>query len=148
MDKEELRKIMMEKRKQFTGKEEASEKIIQRVTNLPQWKQAKNVCVYSPFSSEVDTTALLKRKHVVKPEDAKNTAIDLYIIPGVAFDKQGNRLGRGGGFYDKLLFGKNSFKIGLAFEIQIVDTVPHEAHDIPMDFVVTERGVYGKTKTS
>lgn len=141
---------MIETRKQFTGKQEASGKIIQQLTRLPEWQQAKTVCIYKSMQTEVRTEKLqhISGKHVIYVENILEEKIDLFIIPGVAFDKNGNRLGRGRGFYDKLLAGKNTVKIGLAFEKQIVDTVPRTDHDIQMDFVVTERGVYGKTKTS
>ena len=163
MDKAQLRKKMIAIRKQFAGKEEASEIIIQHILDLPEWKQAKIVCIYSPFSSDVDTAKLFKLKHVVKPEEANQTTIDLYIVPGVAFDKNGNRLGRGRGYYDRLLANVTVPKIGLAFEIQMVAQVPTTSYDVPMTVVVTEKATflcrpgrsagsarrkYGKTKTS
>lgn len=64
---------------------------------------------------------------------------DLVVVPGVAFDTSGYRLGYGGGYYDRLLEGLNRpTTVGLAFEVQIVPLVPREAHDVPLDFVVTE----------
>ena len=66
--------------------------------------------------------------------------IDLCIIPGVAFDEAGHRLGHGMGFYDKLLrYPHQAVKIGLAFEVQIVPAIPAEPHDIPLDMIMTER---------
>jgi len=67
--------------------------------------------------------------------------IDLAIVPGVAFDKKGNRLGRGKGFYDRLLPEISASKIGLAFSCQIVKSLPTQAHDVKVDKVVTEEGV-------
>jgi 5-formyltetrahydrofolate cyclo-ligase len=67
---------------------------------------------------------------------------ELLLIPGVAFDSGGFRLGRGGGHYDRLLGrlrGPSCF--GLAFELQIVDRVPRQPHDRPVQGVVTERMV-------
>ena len=64
----------------------------------------------------------------------------VWLIPGVAFDAAGGRLGRGGGFYDRLLrFGKK--KIGVACRCQMVDSVPTEVHDVRMDLVVTESAI-------
>lgn len=63
--------------------------------------------------------------------------IDLAIIPGVAFDKEGNRLGRGKGYYDRLLPLLHCHTIGLCYPFQIVDTVPHEPHDMKVDEVIT-----------
>ena len=63
--------------------------------------------------------------------------LDLILVPGVAFDRQGGRLGRGRGYYDRLLAGTSAFKVGVCFDWQIVPEVPREAHDIRMDAVVT-----------
>lgn len=68
--------------------------------------------------------------------------IDLIIVPGVAFDKEKNRMGRGKGFYDRLLSSLNIPKIGLAFEFQIVPTVPVAEYDKKMDFIITEKGIF------
>lgn len=62
--------------------------------------------------------------------------IDLMIIPGVAFDKENNRLGRGKGFYDRLLSISNSIKVGVCFEFQFFDKIPTEEFDIKMNYVV------------
>lgn len=66
--------------------------------------------------------------------------IDMIIVPGVAFDKNNNRLGRGQGYYDRLLgnLPKTIPTVGLAFDFQIVDTLPQqEEHDIPVSQVLT-----------
>jgi 5-formyltetrahydrofolate cyclo-ligase len=64
---------------------------------------------------------------------------DLVLVPGVAFDTACHRLGMGGGFYDRLLgrLGSRALAVGLAFDVQIVDAVPREAHDAAVDAVVT-----------
>lgn len=70
-------------------------------------------------------------------------SIDLVIIPGVVFDRKGNRLGFGGGFYDRFL-GKLSDitkLVGLAFELQLVDNVPSQSHDVAVDYLITEEGI-------
>lgn len=64
-------------------------------------------------------------------------SLDLMIIPGLAFDRKGNRLGRGKGYFDRFLTRfKKTPKIGLAFKEQIVSKVPAEAHDISVDKVI------------
>lgn len=64
--------------------------------------------------------------------------IDLIIVPAVAFDFNKNRLGRGKGFYDRLLSeATNAIKIGVGYDFQIFETIPTEPHDIPMDIVLT-----------
>ncbi len=70
-------------------------------------------------------------------------AIDLVLVPGSVFDSRGGRLGYGGGFYDRFLCHQapRAKRIGLAYEMQVVDRVPVEPHDQPMDMVVTEKRI-------
>ncbi len=63
--------------------------------------------------------------------------LDLIIIPGVAFDRFGNRLGRGKGFYDRLLACTNAKKIGICYDCQLLEGIPTEAHDKKMDAIIT-----------
>lgn len=66
--------------------------------------------------------------------------IDWVLVPGVAFDAHGHRLGYGGGYYDRLLplLAPEVARVAGAFDLQIVDAVPHAAHDLPVDAIVTE----------
>jgi 5-formyltetrahydrofolate cyclo-ligase len=70
--------------------------------------------------------------------------LDLIMVPGVAFDRNGGRTGHGKGYYDKLLQHAKSTTplVALAFECQMFDEIPAESHDIYMDKVVTENAVY------
>ena len=63
--------------------------------------------------------------------------LDLILVPGVAFDFAGRRLGRGKGFYDRLLAEVRGHKCGVAFDEQIVPQVPEEPHDVRVDSIVT-----------
>jgi len=63
-----------------------------------------------------------------------------WLVPGVAFDFNGGRLGHGKGIFDRLLKGTSGIKIGICYDWQIVDAVPAGADDIKMDFIVTESG--------
>lgn len=65
------------------------------------------------------------------------SVIDLVVVPGVAFDAEGHRLGRGKGYYDRLLPLINAVKIGICFPFQLVDHIPTEAFDIQMDEIIT-----------
>ncbi len=71
-------------------------------------------------------------------------ALDLVIVPGLAFDERGNRLGRGGGFYDRFLsrVHPQTPVVGVCFECQVVHSVPTDRHDRPVDCVVTDRRVF------
>ena len=68
-----------------------------------------------------------------EPLETKEQTPDLIIVPAVAFDLKGNRLGFGGGFYDRYLEGKKISTIGLCYGFQIVENLPKEEHDIPVD---------------
>lgn len=66
-------------------------------------------------------------------------AVELIAVPGVAFDCEGNRMGRGRGFYDRLLKSTpNATKIGLAYDFQMMDAIPTEPHDVKMNLVITD----------
>ncbi len=64
---------------------------------------------------------------------------DLIILPGLLFDKHNNRLGYGGGYYDKYLSDKKLYKIGICFSTFLVDKLTIDKYDIKMDEVITER---------
>ncbi|MCR4335056.1 MAG: 5-formyltetrahydrofolate cyclo-ligase [archaeon] len=121
------------------------------------WKQGKNVFVpvmkeeseEHLYFAKIDSFEGLieNNKGILEPKEKvfiPPNEIELFIVPGVAFDKKGNRIGWGKGFYDKF-FNFNKIvakKIGLAFEFQIVESISHKAHDVKMDFVVTEKKVF------
>jgi 5-formyltetrahydrofolate cyclo-ligase len=67
-------------------------------------------------------------------------AIDVVVVPGAAFDARGGRVGYGGGFYDGFLarMRPGTRRIGICFDLQVVESVPREAHDLCVDLVVTE----------
>jgi 5-formyltetrahydrofolate cyclo-ligase len=79
------------------------------------------------------------------PEDAEVLEPDVLIVPLLAFDRKGFRLGYGGGFYDrtlaKLRAKKRIIAIGAAYAAQEAAQVPHAAHDQPLDFIITEKEV-------
>lgn len=64
--------------------------------------------------------------------------VDLVVVPGVSFDRRGHRIGHGMGYYDSLLKKLSCKKIGLAYDMQLVDKVPDEPHDVAVDMIVTE----------
>jgi len=69
--------------------------------------------------------------------------IDVHVIPGLAFDRSGYRLGHGGGYYDRFLSGvpKSALKAGLSFGSQILDALPKDPWDIPVDCIISEKEV-------
>ena len=67
-------------------------------------------------------------------------AIELIIVPGVAYDRRGNRIGRGKGYYDRLLSSTSATKIGVGYDFQLIgEDIPAEEHDVAMDIVITDR---------
>lgn len=74
-------------------------------------------------------------------ESAKEVSPNIVIVPGLGFTKDGARLGRGKGFYDRYLEDKSVIKIGIGFEMQIDEDIPSEPHDVKMDFLVTDQRV-------
>lgn len=94
-----------------------------------------------------------------KPEIAVPSSLDIIVMPGIVFDKSGNRLGYGKGYYDKTL-AANKLKretddikekcllVGLAFNFQVVDIIPAEGHDIKMDRIITESRVINTAGSS
>ncbi|MFA6024599.1 MAG: 5-formyltetrahydrofolate cyclo-ligase [Candidatus Gracilibacteria bacterium] len=70
-------------------------------------------------------------------EEADPQEMDLIIVPGLAFDAHGHRIGYGKGYYDRLLKLSLGYTVGLAFTEQMVEKIPHEAHDVPLNLVLT-----------
>ncbi|MDE2733781.1 MAG: 5-formyltetrahydrofolate cyclo-ligase [Gemmatimonadota bacterium] len=68
--------------------------------------------------------------------------IDLVVVPGLAFDRCGQRIGWGGGYYDRFLAQVQAVKIGLCYDALVLDCIPGEPHDVPVDLVVAETAIY------
>jgi 5-formyltetrahydrofolate cyclo-ligase len=111
-----------------------------RKAALPRFDAACNS--YVPCLIEDLTQDLVSGKFGIR-EPAPHCAtipagsVDLILIPAAAFDLRGYRLGRGRGFYDRLLASVGGKKWGVAFDEQVVSTVPDEPHDVPLDCLVT-----------
>jgi len=78
------------------------------------------------------------KEEFLRPVNAQD--IDIVIVPGVAFDENGYRIGYGGGYYDRLIkrLPHSCKTIAIAFEVQVIDSVPHESHDMKVDMIITE----------
>ncbi|MCD8508756.1 MAG: 5-formyltetrahydrofolate cyclo-ligase [Bacillus sp. (in: Bacteria)] len=77
--------------------------------------------------------------HLVK--EILPSEIDLLLVPGVVFEPIGYRIGHGGGYYDRFLHDRNVMTVSLCFNMQVVEGIPKEAHDIPVKKIITENGV-------
>ena len=69
-------------------------------------------------------------------------SLDLIVVPAVAYDSKGNRVGRGKGYYDRLLPRAHAVTIGVAYDFQLFASVDVEPHDCPVDIVITPSGIY------
>lgn len=74
--------------------------------------------------------------------DAVADEIDVVLVLGLGFDRHGYRLGYGSGYFDRFLAGRTLPAVGLAYDLQLLDELPHEPHDVPMAAVVTESGTW------
>ena len=150
-----LRAEMVKRVRQMTAedREAFSEGICERILEMAEWAQAQTAVLFIPLPSEPIITPLKldcdarKVSCVNIPQSPKAEqqmhlpeTIDLILVPGLAFSKDRHRLGRGGGFFDRLLGGRaaQSFKLGICFSFQVVDSLPAEDHDAVVDAVVTE----------
>ncbi len=77
----------------------------------------------------------------VPDTDGTEIIPELMVIPGLLFTKQGERLGRGKGFFDRYLENYEGIKIAVGFDLQIADQLPTEKHDIIMDYIITEKEI-------
>ncbi len=176
MDKNWLRKIIRERKMEFTEGEleEMSIPIIRKLLDNPAVINARTVLMYSSLPDEVNTNDAIKKlkergKTVLLPRVIDNenmevtvyenpdcltighygikepigatftmyNKIDVAIIPGMAFDKHCNRMGRGKGYYDRLLVKMpNTYKIGICFDFQKLDEIHAQEHDIRMNEII------------
>ncbi|MDR2705154.1 MAG: 5-formyltetrahydrofolate cyclo-ligase [Planctomycetaceae bacterium] len=102
--------------------------------------------IFSQNDLEPGRFGILEPKQYVRNDFKRHVTpeqLDVVLVPGFAFDKSGNRLGRGKGYYDRFLsqFTSETLLIGLAFECQIVEQVPVDVWDCPVSIVVTEKRI-------
>jgi len=147
--KSTLRAQMRALRRSLPDAPERSEELWRHLTALPELALADTLLVFDTLPGEPDTRSLLvwcaaTGRLTAAPEaDVDPTWPDVVIVPGLAFTAAGDRLGQGGGWYDRFLSDArpDCVAIGDCFNEQIVDALPTEPHDITMDVVVTDRGV-------
>ncbi len=96
-----------------------------------------------PYYVTEDTQFKAGRFSVSEPQEAQpadSKGIDLVIVPGISFDRFGNRVGFGKGCYDGFLNKINAVKIGACYEFQICDQIPTDSYDVKMDYIITDKG--------
>lgn len=136
-------------RRSLPEREDRSEELWRHLIGLPSVAVAETVLAFTSLPGEPETRSLFvwcaaTGRLVAVPEaDVDPAWPDVVVVPGLAFTAAGDRLGQGGGWYDRFLSQVRSdcTSIGVCFAEQIVDTLPVEAHDVVVDHVVTDRGV-------
>jgi 5-formyltetrahydrofolate cyclo-ligase len=134
--------------------EKRKEIAIHKIINADFFTSAKKILIYKALKDEIDLNALTElfpdKKFIIPevtgnhpPEDFIKQCenLDLIIIPGLSFDKRGYRLGRGGGYYDKLLSNgitqrSQALILGIIPKELYLETLPNEPHDIKVDLVL------------
>jgi 5-formyltetrahydrofolate cyclo-ligase len=147
--KQRLRAMAAEDRQSF------SDEICEKILQMTEWQQAESVILFLPLPSEPIIAPLkldcdVRRiPEVIIPQNPKDgiqlpEQIDLVLVPGLAFSKNRHRLGRGGGYFDRLLSdrAKNAFKLGICFGFQVVDAIPTDEHGVIVNAVATENRVW------
>lgn len=189
LSKEELRKIVAERKQAIADTQEMSCKVTDNFMLLSQLETCNTIMTYVDFGKEVRTVPLIsgllrQGKQIVVPycEDGeiqlfllKNLSqlapgyfgilepkielrrlseyrirpeeLQMIIVPGVAFDSKGGRVGRGKGFYDRFLAKtlESTLKIGFAFDFQIFEQVPMSEYDHFLNIVVSENNIYHRS---
>lgn len=117
---------------------------------IHKWAQDKTIILPVVKGNELELHAYegecrmkVGSYHIMEPDTPVFTdkdSIELALVPGVAFDPKGQRLGRGKGYYDRLLPLLHSYNIGICFDLQMQTDLPCEPTDVRMDAVVTEKG--------
>lgn len=150
MDKQNQRQKLIALRKTVPSVSTGNE--IRFLDTCVQWNDVSNVHIYrhNPRLNEYKTTTILKwiqnnYPHIgIKQPDTHMHAtmhtdvFDVVIVPVVGFDKSGNRIGMGGGWYDKFLaMHPNALKVGLAYDECELQKIEPEPHDVRLDYIIT-----------
>jgi 5-formyltetrahydrofolate cyclo-ligase len=148
--KSEFRKGVRAKIAEYSAEElvRSDEQIADRFLSLPEIGNCKRVWAYVNYGKEISTMKILSyfRKAGIYvavcwdfPPDRFPQAGEIIIVPGLTFDENGYRIGKGGGYYDRLIAASpDSFTVGLARDGLVVGEVPKEAHDQRVQCLVTE----------
>lgn len=130
---------------------EFSNKICDKLLQLPEIQYNENILSYNAIGAEVDLSlfnsemqqsgkkVFYAQETIEKTLELIEKNIGVALVPGVGFDLNGNRLGRGRGFYDRLLPQLNCPKVGIAFDLQIIENLPVEPHDAKVEVIITEK---------
>ena len=147
--KRRLRSEMRRIRRELTDRTDRSEALWRHVSAIPEVAGARRIMGFShvPGEPEIDgfrSRWLADRREWAVPESGVDPRWpDVVLVPGLAFTPRGDRLGQGGGWYDRFLPGirPGCVTVGVAFAEQVVDHLPTEPHDVVLDHVVVDTGL-------
>lgn len=147
--KRELRRRMRELRRGLNDRAARSTTLWAHVWTLPQVDAAQRLMAFSTVPGEPEVDRCRNRWRAegrawsVPEDEIDPTWPDVVLVPGLAFTASGERLGQGGGWYDRFLLGvrPDCTTIGVCFREQLVAELPVEPHDIRLDVVVTDAGI-------
>jgi 5-formyltetrahydrofolate cyclo-ligase len=149
--KRTIRAEMRSLRRSLPGGSERSARLWRHLTSVPEVEAAGVVMVFASIVGEPDTAPFIEwcqrlGKRIALPEDdppVDPAVVDVVVVPGLAFTAGGDRLGQGGGWYDRFLptIRPGTPTIGVAFHEQLVAALPLERHDVRVDIVVTDEGI-------
>ena len=120
---------------------------VQTKAFIEKWRLEKQIILPTVVGDDIIPVELAENTgfavgdfNILEPQNEAYTGdFDLIVVPGVAFDQKGNRLGRGKGYYDRFLCQHQKVKkIGICFDFQLVDNVSIEETDIPMDEIISK----------
>lgn len=119
---------------------------VQTIEFIEKWRHKKRIILPTVVGDDIipveltdDTDFAIGDFNILEPQNKPyNGSYDLIIVPGVAFDKDGNRIGRGKGYYDRFLSKHMDIKrIGICFDFQLIEEVPTEENDIRMHEIIS-----------
>lgn len=153
MTKQELRKQIKQEIQKLSAadRDTASLFVCLQILGTAEWQQANTVLLYNALPDEINLQLLIddargSGKEIILPDQSANAPViptevlaevNLAIIPGRAFTRNGKRLGRGGGWYDRLLSQLKCPKWGVAFACQIKKDIPTDEWDIRMNRIIS-----------
>lgn len=157
--KQQLRNSIKKEIVKLSNRKLLDQKINVTVSNFLKKFDDHNVLIYDSLKDEPDINDVVNHfpnikfffacknelgfyKKYLKQIQYDFSILNLVFVPGRLFCHSGNRIGRGGGWYDKILQNSKAIKVGVCYDIQVLKQIPQEDHDIKMDLIITESKIY------
>lgn len=129
------------------GSEVGTQKILSLVLNLNKHLllprvEDENKIIFAEVK-DLENDLQVGKYNIMEPKSycMKVDKMDLVLVPGIAWDESGHRLGYGKGYYDRYLANIQTKSIGLAYDLQVLENIPHEKNDFRVNMIITEKRV-------